>query len=203
MSRPPRRRRGALIAPPRHVPPRVLPGIEHLAHCSVYPSACMGRRARGWWAGRSVHRRRINASCGGLAVKEEAAGRGLAPPGRLITMKEMPGRVARNTGNRCPMAKPFHELWRAMENWRHHIEAGEPSASCRFEQMRRPERRFSGCPDEETLPILPVRNRYWRGSTGSIGPWSCRRRQWACTTYVIKGREIPAMLFHSLQASWG
>jgi hypothetical protein len=132
-----------------------------------------------------VRRRRHNASCGGFAVKEEAAGRDLAPPGRLITMKEVPGRIARNTGNRCPMAKPFHELWRAMENWRHHIEAGEPPALCRFERMCRPERRFSGCPDEETLCGL-----------GDGQLYRAHLRRWLCIWLHVRIRRCPGCLAH-------
>ena len=49
------------------------------------------------------------------------------------------------------MAKPFHELWKAMEEWRRGDEAGEVSPPHRFQRRYGVGRRRRGCPDEESL----------------------------------------------------
>ena len=71
--------------------------------------------------------------------------------GHVPVMEEYLAEVPSTTGRRCPMAKPFHALWKAMEDWRRHVEAGGHSAPCRAEPVYRPERRLTGCPDEEAL----------------------------------------------------
>lgn len=49
------------------------------------------------------------------------------------------------------MAKPFHELWKAMEEGRRGGEADEVSPSCRFQHCHEAGRHCRGCPDEESL----------------------------------------------------
>jgi hypothetical protein len=71
--------------------------------------------------------------------------------GHIPFMEEYLAEVPQTTGSRCLMAKPFNELWKAMEKWRRRVESGGPPGSYRLEPACRSERRFVGCPDEEAL----------------------------------------------------